>query len=238
MNKMIIIPAIAVSAIIMGSALADAKPNKLRKLTDEQKVQIILAEMQNTAQNDLSEVFINSFPKSFKEGEKKENNHEWMKNNAKVIFNTYKPTKNKHTAEETINKNIININSLGPTQSLSISYSRIVKKNYMLEIGLGFFGYYVGAKYNHWFNLQEPKISAYFGSLFSYCTYFTVVKSYEITIPALEGPTNQIYLPFGIQFLGEGGFSLALETAKVIYLEEKGDEYFRIIPTLKIGYHF
>jgi len=37
MNKMIIIPAIAVSAIIMGSALADAKPNRLRKFTDEKK---------------------------------------------------------------------------------------------------------------------------------------------------------------------------------------------------------
>jgi len=37
MNKMIIIPAIAVSAIIMGSALANAKPNRLRKFTDEKK---------------------------------------------------------------------------------------------------------------------------------------------------------------------------------------------------------
>lgn len=85
----------ALLLLFTSNFLLFAKPNRLKKLTDEQKIQIIIAELQAAAQNGLAEVFIKNFSSTYQEGDKKENNNEWLKNKTKDFFTVYKPIPNK-----------------------------------------------------------------------------------------------------------------------------------------------
>ncbi|MBI4726681.1 hypothetical protein HY768_05585 [candidate division TA06 bacterium] len=91
-----IILCLACILICSAGFLFAGKPNRLRKLTEQEKIQMVLANLRQAAQHGEANEFINNFSKDYKDADSKSgNDHAKMKQNAADFFSQYKPIDDK-----------------------------------------------------------------------------------------------------------------------------------------------
>jgi len=120
----------------------------------------------------------------------------------------------------------VNVNLLGPSLLLSASIDYFVTPKINIETGTGLIGSFGGIKY-HWSgNQSESEWTPYAGlfvALIPKISFFT-------TVPARTG----LYIPVGMQFMSNGGFTFGAEIAGLVLDKSKTPVW----GALKIGYHF
>jgi hypothetical protein len=120
----------------------------------------------------------------------------------------------------------VNVNLLGPTVLLSISMDYFVTPKTNIEIGTGIIGTYVGAKH-HWNrNQSETERSPYAG--------LNVIYIPEICISNCTPARIGLYIPLGLQFMRNGGFTFGGEIAGLVLENTKTPVW----GALKMGYRF
>jgi hypothetical protein len=118
-----------------------------------------------------------------------------------------------------INRLGLNVNLGGPTMFLSLSLDYFVTRNLNIETGIGIFGYFGGIKYHLFRKKAKDNWNPYLGL---YVNHF--------------GETNSIYIPVGIQFVKNNGFTYGFELAARKFIIESRDIYRS--GAIKFRYHF
>ena len=113
----------------------------------------------------------------------------------------------------------------GQSVILSLSLDYFVTPNINIEAGGGMIGGYVGMKYHIDGIMNDVRWHPYFGASFA------VVESFSF-----GGETrleNFLYIPFGFQYIGNKGFSIAGEVARLT-----PNSWTTAWGAIRIGYHF
>ena len=120
----------------------------------------------------------------------------------------------------------VNVNVLGPTILLSVSVDYFVTPKTNVELGTGVIGIYGGVKY-HWNrNQSESGWTPYAGLDLTFIPEICFISC----APARIG----LYIPVGMQFMSNGGFTFGAEIAGLILDNTKTPLW----GALKLGYHF
>jgi len=120
----------------------------------------------------------------------------------------------------------INANLGGPSLLLSLSLDYFFTPNINVETGAGIFGYYGGVKYHINGNVAEKNWTPYIG--------LNIIHIPEITLFSTTEARNGLYIPIGIQYLGNSGFTFGTEIAGLVLDGAKTPVW----GAIKIGYHF
>lgn len=96
-KQIYLISIIFAAVLVINSNMCLAgKPNRLRKLTEQEKIQMVIANLRQAAQHGEANEFINNFSKSYKDSDSKSgNDHAKIKKNATEFFSQYKPIDDK-----------------------------------------------------------------------------------------------------------------------------------------------
>ncbi len=111
----------------------------------------------------------------------------------------------------------------GQSIFVSLSLDYFVTPNLNIEAGAGAVGGYIGMKYHLDSVMNDPRWNPYIGASFS------VVEAF---LDASE-LNNILYIPVGIQYIGNKGFSIAVEVAGLT-----PNSWTTTWGALRIGYHF
>lgn len=120
----------------------------------------------------------------------------------------------------------INANLGGPSLLLSFSLDYFFTPNINVETGAGLFGYYGGVKYHINGNKPEKNWTPYVGLYLMHIPEITFFN----TIQARNG----LYIPLGLQYLSNSGFTFGTEIAGLVLSGAKTPVW----AAIKIGYHF
>jgi len=146
---------------------------------------------------------------------------------------------NKHESEnEELSNNLnprvenpfgVNINILGPSVLLSLSIDYFVTPNINIETGLGIAGYFGGIKYHMFGERVDKEWTPYAGL---YVTHIPAISFFGDS----KSSRNGLYLPVGIQYMSNGGFTFGAEVAGLTVKDIAGGT--AVWGAIKIGYHF
>jgi hypothetical protein len=125
-----------------------------------------------------------------------------------------------------INRFGINANLGGPSLLLSLSLDYFFTPTINVETGAGIFGYYAGVKYHINGNRAEKNWTPYTGINLMYIP--------EITLFSTTEARNGLYIPVGVQYLSNSGFTFGAEIAGLVLSGAKTPVW----AAIKIGYHF
>ena len=117
----------------------------------------------------------------------------------------------------------VNINMGSPTILLSFSLDYFITSSINIEAGIGLFGAFGGMKYHFSGSKNTANWTPYLG-LF-----------YAGNIGADLEPYTNLYIPLGLQYTGNKGFTFAVELAGRL---EFGDGFSPVWGAIKMGYHF
>ncbi|UKN01298.1 hypothetical protein K6119_16340 [Paracrocinitomix mangrovi] len=120
----------------------------------------------------------------------------------------------------------IEATSFGPATYCSLNFSYFISKNVNIDAGFGMLGAFAGLRFfpgtfskpHHW----SPYLGFYFTNIIWISPF------------APEDYSKGLYMPLGIQYLGNKGFSFSVEAA---YISIKND-LTPIWGSLKLGYYF
>ena len=121
----------------------------------------------------------------------------------------------------------INANLGGPSLILSFSLDYFFTPNVNVEAGAGIFGYYGGVKYHINGNKPETNWTPYVGLYLMHIPEFTFINT-------TTKKRNGLYIPLGLQYLSNNGFTFGTEIAGLVLSDAKTPVW----GTIKIGYHF
>lgn len=127
----------------------------------------------------------------------------------------------------------INLYGGSPTLAVSVSLDYFITPNINIETGIGLLGYYAGAKYHIGGQVENRNWTPYVGA------FYSVIVDLGILGGGDDSPG--IYIPFGINYLGNKGFNFSIELAARAHKEVGTFSDFVYIPIwggIKIGYHF
>ncbi len=111
----------------------------------------------------------------------------------------------------------------GESIILSVSLDYFVTPTLNIGIGFGIIGFYAGAKYHFRGDIDNLKWSPYVGVS-------------GVALGALNGnSTAELYLPLGIQYIGNKGFSISIEAAALSF---NSYDVFPVWGAIKVGYRF
>jgi hypothetical protein len=119
----------------------------------------------------------------------------------------------------------IGVQLLGPTILTSLQLDYFITQNLNLEVGVGLFGYYGGAKWYFGSKVKPTYWAPYIGGCYISAADFSAFVS---------GISPGAYFPLGIQFISKGGFTFATEVAG-LFLPNVNSPVWGAI---KLGYHF
>lgn len=120
----------------------------------------------------------------------------------------------------------INANLGGSSLLLSFSLDYFFTPNVNVEAGAGIFGYYGGVKYHINGNKPEKNWTPYVG--------LNIIHIPEITLFSTTEARNGLYIPLGLQYLSNNGFTFGTEIAGLVLSGAKTPVW----GAIKIGYHF
>lgn len=127
----------------------------------------------------------------------------------------------------------INTTFGGPTILVSLSLDYFITPSINLEAGFGFFGIFGGIRYHIFGNRDRINWTPYIG------LYSIRALSFDspnfIFLPNIEVIPG-LYIPLGIQYMGNYGFTIGLEIAKITANIENNLP--SITGAIKIGAHF
>ena len=116
----------------------------------------------------------------------------------------------------------VNLNMGSPTILLSFSLDYFITSSVNIEAGIGLFGAFGGMKYHFSGSKNTANWTPYLG-LF-----------YAGNIGAELEPYTNLYIPLGLQYTGNNGFTFAVELAGRL---EFGDGFFPVWGAIKFGFH-
>ena len=105
----------------------------------------------------------------------------------------------------------INANLGGPSLILSLSIDYFFTPNINVETGAGLFGYYGGVKYHINGNRPEKNWTPYVGLYLMHIPEITFFNTVEAR--------NGLYIPLGLQYLSNNGFTVGAEMAGLVLSE-------------------
>ena len=125
----------------------------------------------------------------------------------------------------------VNLIGLGPTIGASLSIDYFASPSINIEAGAGAWGYFGGVKYHINGNKSIKSWTPYIG-----INAISVVNGVDILENILEEDVTDIgvYLPVGLQYLSDGGFTFGIELAGLFV--DNYDTY--VWGAVKLGYHF
>ena len=134
-----------------------------------------------------------------------------------------------YQTEETTNSRIENpfglsLNLGGPTYVFSFSADYYVTSTVNIEAGFGLWGFYGGVTYHFNGDHDEKKWTPYTGGLLFFIPEFLG-----------DDPYLGLYVPLGMQYLNDGGFTFSAEVAGR-FSEQTNN--LTSWAALKVGYHF
>jgi len=122
----------------------------------------------------------------------------------------------------------ITINFGGPSILLSAAIDYFVNSNINIEAGTGFVGFFSGVKYHFNGENDNKNWTPYVGLYLTHIPRITLFNS----VP----PRTGLYIPVGIQYLSNNGFSFGVEVAGITLKDIGGGT--NVWGGLKLGYHF
>ena len=116
----------------------------------------------------------------------------------------------------------LNINMGSPTFLLSASLDYFITSSVNIEAGVGILGAFGGMKYHFLGSKNTANWTPYLGLFYSVNT-----DTYDVY--------PNLYIPLGLQYTGNKGFTFAVELAGIVALV---DESIPIWGAIKMGHHF
>lgn len=113
-----------------------------------------------------------------------------------ISINTYAQKPN--SIENNIEKHSVSGNILGSSSLFGVTYERILKENFIFEVGVGYVGFGLGVTY-YPFKIRKSMIRPYTGMKFSL-----------LVLPEVFGAYGG-YIPFGATYFSKHRFNIGLD---------------------------
>jgi hypothetical protein len=122
----------------------------------------------------------------------------------------------------------VNINIGGPSILISVSLDYFITPSLNIEAGIGLIGSYGGLKYHFNGNKDDKNWTPYLGVYAAHIPEIT----FFFTTPARNG----VYIPLGIQYIDNKGYTFGVEVAGIT-IRDIADGT-NVWGAVKLGYHF
>ena len=122
----------------------------------------------------------------------------------------------------------VNLNIGGPSILLSFSLDYFITSSLNIEAGVGLIGTFAGIKYHLNGHKVDKNWTPYLG--------LYAVRIPEITFFSTTPARNGLYIPLGIQYISNEGYTLGVEAAGIT-IKDIADGT-NIWGAIKLGYHF